>query len=236
MPTLTALCDEGYNPFYDNGGNMLKGKTLSILGDSISTYQGISNNGDIRPELFYNAVYYREPFPLEKTYWMRVMEALGLTLAVNNSYSGGNLSGRENEFSGVNRAKALGGKDGNAPDFIILFMGLNDLGRNVPLSVFADDYQKTLNTVSALYPLCRVCCVNLPDRDIFLRERTVLFNEAIASAVSSAGENFFIADLFSSRLKGDFYYNNTIDGLHPDEDGMKYIAEVITEAFRSNAE
>ena len=48
------------------------------------------------------------------------------------------------------------------------------------------------------------------------------------------GKNFFIADLFGSRLNGDFYYNNTIDGLHPDEDGMRIIAEIIEEAIKKN--
>jgi lysophospholipase L1-like esterase len=50
--------------------------------------------------------------------------------------------------------------------------------------------------------------------------------------VKFAGDNFFIADLFNSRLNNDFYYNNTLDGLHPDEDGMHIIAEVIERSFK----
>jgi lysophospholipase L1-like esterase len=48
------------------------------------------------------------------------------------------------------------------------------------------------------------------------------------------GEKIFVADLFNSRLNNDFYYDNTVDGIHPDEDGMKIIAEVITDAIRKN--
>ena len=54
--------------------------------------------------------------------------------------------------------------------------------------------------------------------------------------MANAGENFFIADLFHSRLQNDFYYINTVDGLHPDEDGMAYIAEVVEAAIRHRLE
>jgi len=52
--------------------------------------------------------------------------------------------------------------------------------------------------------------------------------------VAEAGERFFVADLFHSRLNNDFYYINTVDGLHPDEDGMRIIAEVVEEAIRAH--
>ena len=31
-----------------------------------------------------------------------------------------------------------------------------------------------------------------------------------------------------------FYYMNTLDGLHPDEDGMRIIAEVVIEAIEGH--
>lgn len=212
---------------------MLKGKTLSILGDSISTYEGVSNDKAASSATAYNPAFYRGIFPLSSTYWHRVMDNLGLTLCVNNSWSGGNLSGVDNPDSGVNRAKSLSRDDGTSPDIIIVFMGINDLGRNVDAEIFAADYKRTLNTIKELHPSTQVCCVNIPDRDIFLKQRAELFNSIIESAVKSAGENFFIADLFRSRLNGDLYYMNTLDGLHPDEDGMKIIAEIVENAIKS---
>ena len=212
---------------------MLKGKTLSILGDSISTYEGVSNDKAASSATAYNPAFYRGIFPLSSTYWHRVMDNLGLTLCVNNSWSGGNLSGVDNPDSGVNRAKSLSRDDGTSPDIIIVFMGINDLGRNVAAEIFAADYKRTLNTIKELHPSTQVCCVNIPDRDIFLKHRAELFNSIIESAVKSAGENFFIADLFRSRLNGDLYYMNTLDGLHPDEDGMKIIAEIVENAIKS---
>lgn len=99
-------------------------KNLSILGDSISSYDGVSNDASANATIGINPYFYREPFPVEKTYWKRVMEKFGLTLCVNNSWSGGNLSGRENPDSGVNRANNLSRDDEMNPDLIIAFIGL----------------------------------------------------------------------------------------------------------------
>lgn len=209
-------------------------KLVSILGDSISSYQGVSNDASANSTLLVNPCYYKEPFPLEKTYWMQVINDLGLTLCVNNSWSGGNLSGADDETAGVNRAHQLSRDSGEIPDLVIVFMGMNDLGRGVDVDVFAKDYIKTLNIIKESFPLAKVCCVNLPDRDIYLKARAALFNEAIDNAVKVEGDNFFIADLYRSRLNNDFYYMNTVDGLHPDEDGMRIIGEIVEEAIKNN--
>ena len=210
---------------------MLKGKNISILGDSISTYRGASNDASSNATIASNPYFYMEPFPIEATYWMRLIESLDMNLCVNNSWSGGNLSGINDSNSGVNRAKHLSRENGENPNLIIVFMGLNDLGRGVDAFMFASDYERTLDIIKNTYPDASVCCVNLPDRDIMSKKRTELFNNAIDKAVLKAGDNFFVADLFNSRLNNDFYYMNTVDGLHPDEDGMKIISEVVEAAI-----
>ncbi len=212
----------------------MSNKFISILGDSISTYQGISNDAAANSTLFINPYYYKEPFPLNKTYWMRIINNLGLALCVNNSWSGGNLSGKNDESAGVNRAKHLSRDSGEKPDIIILFMGMNDLGRGIHVDVFAEDYARAIIIIKEDFPYAKVCCVNMPDRDIFLKKRAELYNQAIEKAVKEAGENFFIADLYNSRLNNDFYYMNTIDGLHPDEDGMRIIGEIVEEAIKEH--
>ncbi|MBR3993919.1 MAG: SGNH/GDSL hydrolase family protein [Clostridia bacterium] len=211
---------------------MLKGKRLSILGDSISTYQDVSNNPEFNSMLYYNPCFYREPFPVEKTYWHQLMDKLGLTLCVNNSWSGGNLSGIDDEDSGVNRVNYLSDNNGENPDVIIVFMDINDLGRRIPIEVFSADYERALKIIKSKYTNALVCCVNLPDRDIVMKKQTELFNRAIENAVKQMGDNFFVADLFNSRLNNDFYYMNTVDGLHPSESGMTIIAEVIKNAMK----
>ena len=213
---------------------MLKGKYLSILGDSISTYKGISNDASANATLINNPYYYMKRVPLENTYWKIVMERLGLSLCVNNSFAGGNLSGRDDNTSGVNRVDHLSSDGGCDPDLVIVFMGINDLGRNVPLSVFTSDYESTLMSIKSRYPHAMVCCVALPDRDEVFKKRAEKYNASIKAAVENAGENFFVADLFHSRLNNDVYYMNTIDGLHPDADGMRMIADVVSDAIEKH--
>jgi lysophospholipase L1-like esterase len=60
------------------------------------------------------------------------------------------------------------------------------------------------------------------------------FNRIIENAVKVAGERFFVCDLFSSEFANDNYYNNTTDGLHPDEDGMRMIAECVIKSIKEN--
>ena len=69
---------------------MFKYKKLSILGDSISTYKGVSDDASANLTLLHN------PY----------------------SWSGGNLSGKYNPDSSVNRANNLSRDDGcvNLPD------------------------------------------------------------------------------------------------------------------------
>lgn len=211
---------------------MLKGKRLSILGDSVSTYQGVSDDTSANSTLYYNPYFYRDPYPLESTYWHILISELGLELCVNNSWSGGLLSGRDDPDSGVNRADRLSKDNGESPDIIIVFMGLNDVGHGIDESVFAADYEKALSRIKKNHPNAYVCCINLPDRDISMKRKTELFNSAIESAAKTMGDKFFVADLFHSRLNNDFYYMNTIDGLHPDPDGMRFIANIVKDAIQ----
>ena len=212
----------------------MKEKRLSILGDSISTYTGVSNDEDTNATLLMNPCFYRPPFPKEKTYWYLVAEELGLTLCTNNSWSGGNLSGRDDPDSGVNRADFLSTDSGEEPDVVILFMGTNDLGRGVAADVFHEDYRLALSKIRARHPKAEICCVNIPDRTPQLRARAAAMNKAIDDAAASLGSGCYVADLFGSKLRDDVYYMNTVDGLHPDEDGMRMIAEIIVEAIRKH--
>lgn len=74
--------------------------------------------------------------------------------------------------------------------------------------------------------------INKADPTIRIKQ----FNLAIERAAALAGERVFVADLFHSRLSDDFYYMNTTDGLHPDEDGMAFIAELVIKRIREYIE
>ena len=117
----------------------LAGKTISILGASISTYGGTSNgaaadttNSTIRS----NAQYYPHAtvndVTLADTWWMQAANDLGLRLLVNNSWSGSSLLHTRNGTVGayVDRCVQLhddtGDNAGEVPDIIGIQMGTND--------------------------------------------------------------------------------------------------------------
>ncbi len=119
--------------------NKLQGKTISILGASISTFAGTSNgvaadttNSTIRN----NAKYYPHSVvtdvTLNDTWWMQVCSDLGLRLLVNNSWSGSSLLHTRNGTVGayVDRCVQLhddtGDNAGEDPDIIAIQMGTND--------------------------------------------------------------------------------------------------------------
>ncbi|MBQ4118544.1 MAG: DUF4886 domain-containing protein, partial [Oscillospiraceae bacterium] len=107
------------------------GKTISILGDSISTYAGISNNTAYNSTIGENAVYYSEGDlgGFEQTWWQQAIDALGMELCVNNSWSGSTVLHTRSGTVGayVDRAVQLhNDKTGEIPDVIAVFMGTND--------------------------------------------------------------------------------------------------------------
>ena len=118
----------------------LAGKTLSILGDSISSYRNYTNrrgsrwsNSTIgRGRAFYSDL--KPVIALEDTWWYQLSEDLGLRLLVNNSWAGSTILERQARSLGayVDRCVQLhdntGINDGAEPDIIIFYMGANDYG------------------------------------------------------------------------------------------------------------
>lgn len=109
--------------------------TVSILGDSISTYTDISNgaaadtaNSTIRDNVLYYTpgtwgVY------LEDTWWHKAFSRLGLTLLVNNSWSGSCLLNPRFGTVGAYADRCVqlhNDHTGEEPDYIAIFMGTND--------------------------------------------------------------------------------------------------------------
>lgn len=116
------------------------GKKISILGDSISTYENISSgvasdttNSNIRNNIVWYG--YNPNYPqyggesFHSTWWQRTIDTIGATRLVNNSHSG------ESVFKAViDRCMQLhddtGANAGETPDIIFVYLGTNDITRN----------------------------------------------------------------------------------------------------------
>lgn len=117
----------------------LSGKTLSILGASISTFAGTSNGAaaeTTNSTIKKNAIYYpNSTIPevtLHDTWWKQVEQDLGLRLLVNNAWSGSAILLKRSGTVGayVDRCVQLhdntGENAGEEPDIICIQMGFND--------------------------------------------------------------------------------------------------------------
>ena len=115
------------------GGKALKGKKVSILGDSISAYPGY-----VTPSS--NAVFYPsgnnspkcDVKSVDDMWWKIVLDKAGMVLGANNAYSGRTL---KNSATTAN-VEALGAN--GDPDIILVYLGTNDANQQITLG--------TLNT------------------------------------------------------------------------------------------
>ena len=196
----------------------------SVLGDSISTFQGYTPPG---------GVYYAPSSgpvtgvsDVEDTWWMQVIRTRGGVLLANNSWSGSTVAESGNlGAASLSRIRKLG-PDGVSPDAVIIFTGLNDVGRYVPLEVFRSDYEKMIRRIMELWPgvqvLCGTLAVGYIERPLFPKlsyfgRRLEEYNKAIRDAVAAAGAR--LADL--AALEESY---ESMDGLHPSGTGMKQVA------------
>lgn len=146
--------------------NAVPGKKISILGDSISTFnqEGYKIDG--------YAMYYptaasdrgADVTTVNDTWWMQVINNVAGTLEVNASSSGSTASSRNIGFS--SRVPLLGN-----PDIIYVALGTNDSGNGTTvgeinfeaetydLTQFAPAYIKGMQDTIAAYPKAKIVCV-----------------------------------------------------------------------------
>ena len=219
--------------------SILEGKQLSILGDSISTFAGVSN--DSSKGLEDNAIYYNTQLKQEDTYWQQIISKYNMNLCVNNSWSGSYVSKhRPNQnaekdadgsvSSGMARADNLAKKDGTKPDYILVYIGINDLNAGVSADTIATAYNTMLDTITATYPSAKVFCVNMPNRNT--GNSPVAYNTAIKNAVDRHN-NVYLIDLYSSEYSGTTYQANALDNLHPNAVGMDYMTQIIIDGMKT---
>lgn len=214
---------------------VLTGKRLSILGDSISTYNGYSNNStETNSTIGNNEYFYSNNYgglSVEDTWWKQLTDNTGMNLLVNNSWSGSTVSGDDISSGDGTRAENLhddtGSDSGMEPDIIIIYMGINDYNQGVSVDVFKRSYFDMLSKIKSKYSAANIFCLTLPQE--YLNNDAadlVMYNSAI-SQVCEESEVLCI-DLANESWISDNYKNYLLsDGLHPGKLGMDLITTVV---------
>ena len=155
---------------------------VSIIGDSISTYDGFNPEG--------YEVYYDKPRQMNNgmssvydTWWAKVNQGLHAYLCVNNSFSGSRVTGEGFPAASSTERTSLLHTQWYSPDLILIYIGFNDFGNGVPIrnpepscffrknpAFFEDAYEIMLKKVKHGYPSARIICATLMRTEVKGRE------------------------------------------------------------------
>lgn len=215
----------------------LSGMGISILGDSISTFSGWSNNTDYNSTIGSNAIYYngsRDGFAaVSETWWMQTITRSGLDLVVNNSWSGDCVTNR-----GISRAKQLHNNDGRDPDIIAVYLGINDFRTKVTADTFEVKYEEMISGLLETYEAADVYLFTLlytTNVNSGVNPADVVaFNEIIEQTAQRHGCT--LVDLYNDTgITPDnlsTYMGDRV--LHPNYAGMDLITDCFMDALLAN--
>ena len=237
------------------GNKSYEGKTISILGDSISTLKGYiptqnrARYVQTQEEATGGLIY----MDYNTTYWGGLIEDFKMKLGINESWAGSRVSntattnsgdvGPDRAISSMTRITALG--DNGIPDVILFYGGTNDIGNKVKIGTFnketvldttstiidnfADAYSQTILRLKYLYPNAEI--ITLLPTVTSSYYTTTLLNQYDDLMVQIC--NYYNIKYIDLRDCG-ITTSNLADGIHPTAEGMKIIKEYIREQMDSN--
>lgn len=209
-------------------------KLVSILGDSVSTFQGTNPRGY---SVFYDTSMQRVNGlnSVSDTWWDRVITSMNARLCVNNSYSGSRVTGDCFPAAACEERLQNLGTQGEQPDYILIYAGFNDFAGGAELVSsldtygFEDSYDQMLRTIRQNYPSARTVCATLM-RTRVRGDHNWQFPEYWAGIGLEDYNNVIrwtaqenrcdLADLARSSVRYE-----TLDGAHPTAQGHREIAE-----------
>ena len=122
------------------------------------------------------------------------------------------------------------------PDLVTIWLAVNDLAKNVPISNYSHDLNLLLNRLQTNSPSARILIANVPDLALLpyfssynpqqLQKRILIYNASIASIAQQ--HHVILVDLSQQNynLKDHPEYISN-DGLHPTDLGYLQLAEVF---------
>jgi len=219
---------------------------ISILGDSISTYEGYNPR---RYAVYYDRDCQRQNHldDVAKTWWHQVISWMGGALCVNDSYSGSRVSG--GAFPSGCSAERIGNL--GDPDAVLIYLGMNDYGYGVPVcskeggkegdaSFFAPAYECMLTGIRERWPKAETYCGTLMMSRMkeydgwgfpqnYHGNRFEDYNDAIRKACEKSGCT--LVDLAALGIR-----YQSLDGTHPDDVGHGEIADAWIKCLWDMAE
>lgn len=238
----------------------LQGMGMSIVGDSLSAYDGFVPSG-------FNVFYplNGELTDVSQTWWQMLLDETGMELCANNSSAGSTCAGdsmAEDIQYGCSslRLSFTAGKQGRMPDIIIVYMGTNDLLDGIPvgdndgtglveegpIDNFSDAYSMMLDKLESEYPISEIYCCTLTqvgdwgeDQPFVAFENSLgltagEYSEKIRQIAEKRGMH--VIDLYDCGIEIDNLTDMTSDGVHLTPEGMKCVKNAILKALTGPAD
>ncbi len=229
--------------------NRFKDRYFSILGDSISTYEGYLPSG--YPSFYsYRGAFVTDIHGYRDTWWGQVIEHFEGKLLVNNSWSGSYVCKPESceiESYGCSDERTGGlGNEGNTPDHIIILLGTNDRGAGFTLtsedksdlSVIDNAYGVMLDKIKRNYPNAEIWCCTFPKNTCSQEPFFKFPATQMGIPMENYGELIKRVALEKQCRVIDLWDNeelcDTLEGLHPNYSGMCMIAGKVIRAMEQN--
>ena len=204
-------------------------KTVSVLGDSYSTYEGY-----LTPKT--NAIWYHlrnastktDVSKVTQTWWHQLISRNGWRLGVNNSYSGSTICNTGYDGNDYSARSFIARMDNlGTPDIIFIFGATNDSWANAPLG----EYQYDDINPSQLWqfrPALAYMLAWMKDRYVNTELYFILndgLKEEINASVSIICEHYGVPVIILRNI-------DKMSG-HPSVKGMEQIATQINEAINN---
>ncbi|MED1299812.1 hypothetical protein BK704_02250 [[Bacillus thuringiensis] serovar konkukian] len=217
-----------------------KTNTASIIGDSISTYEGYIPEGNVP-----NGNYSEARRPPYRCWWYGLTHNL-FNLVVNESWGGRRVTKTRNDDNAswaLHRVASLE-KDGIKPDVVFVELGMNDLLGNIEIGnyngvidpnddvTFANCYARLIDGIQTAYPDTRIYCLTIP----FAKQKTYKDHKKYNDAIRMIAEQYYctVIDVTNLGVNHSNHTKYTFDGVHPNEAGMNLIAGRVYNTVREN--
>jgi lysophospholipase L1-like esterase len=163
------------------------------------------------------------------TWWMQVINKMGGTLFVNNSYSGTCVAdGSSNATKNMSRLEYTT-ISGETPDVILIYMGSNDCASaSVTQSAFDSGYSQMLDNLKVLCPNSEIILLTLCSSPFYSASEQQAYNNIIKTKAKDY--NLKVVDISTASLSG-----HLVDSAHPAYSGMQVVANKVIEGLNKIA-
>ena len=217
--------------------SVIGGKNISFLGDSITTFQGYSNDAtNTNSTIGSNAIYYTGSnyvTNVNDTWWKQTANNAGLNVLVDNAWSGDRVTSR-GQTRNTQLHDDTGENAGTNPDIIVVYLGINDYDGGVAVSTFETSYDTMIKNMMEKYTEADVFLLNFVPNNANSRATSDMeaYNKVVADTATKYGAT--LVDIYKESgitASNKCTYMGDSSCLHPNVAGMTAMANVVTKTM-----